>query len=56
MHPIAQGLPIHAADPGSRLPAHAVQHTGQREQPAGLVRITASRGQPPQPIGTVVVA
>jgi hypothetical protein len=31
-HPVPQRLPVHPGRPGRRLPAHAIQHVGQRDQ------------------------
>src|SRR5271170_1021023 len=37
MNPIAQRLPVHAADPGRRAPVHPVPHRSQRQQSTALV-------------------
>src|SRR5918995_3857409 len=39
MHPVPQGLPVHAADPRRLRPVHAVHNRSQRKQPAALVRV-----------------
>lgn len=45
VHPIAQGLPVHAADPGRIRPAHPVQHRRQRQKPAALVDVLRQPSQ-----------
>ena len=41
VHPVAQGLPVHAGGPRRLLPAHPVQRVGQRQQ---------ARADPPVPL------
>src|SRR4051812_22994203 len=41
VHPVAQGLPVHAGGPRRLLPAHPVQRVGQRQQ---------ARAHPPVPL------
>ena len=48
MNPVAQRLPIHPADPRRLLPAHPVQHRGQRQKPPALLRMLRSRRKPPK--------
>src|SRR3990172_2790121 len=52
VHPIAQRLAIHAADPRCRLPAHAVADSRQRQQPARLIGILGRCRSRPQLLGT----
>jgi hypothetical protein len=39
MHPVAQGLPVHPANPGGVRSAHTLKHRRQRKQTAALPRI-----------------
>jgi hypothetical protein len=48
VHPVAQRLPVHAADPSRRRPVHAVQNRGQRQQPPALVRVVRRSRQAPE--------
>ena len=48
MDPIAQRLPIHAADPGRFAAILAVAHRGQRQQPTALVCVLRPLGQTPK--------
>jgi hypothetical protein len=44
VHPIAQRLAIHAADPGRLSTVHPIEHGLQRQQPPALARIRAVLG------------
>jgi hypothetical protein len=46
MHPIAQRLTIHAANPRGVGPVHAVQHPSQRQQSSTLAIVLRALGQP----------
>jgi hypothetical protein len=48
VHPVAQRLPVHAADPGGLRPVHAVHNRRQRQEPAALVRVLGRRRQTPE--------
>jgi hypothetical protein len=48
MHPVAQRLPVHPANPGRIRPVHAVQDRSQREKPTALVRVLRRGGKPPE--------
>src|SRR5215211_5380210 len=48
MNPVAQGLPVHAADPGRLRSAHAVAHRRKRQEPAALPRVLRPPRQPPK--------
>lgn len=52
--PIAQGLAIHATDPGRLLAVHPVEHGCQRQQPSALVGMLRRGSEPPQ-VGSRVV-
>ena len=56
MHPVAQGLPVHAADPGCFAPVHPVVDGGDRQQPAAAVGISATRRKPAYFSGRIVIA
>lgn len=45
MYPVAQGLPVHAADPRRIGAAHAIQYGRQRQQPAALLAVLAVLGK-----------
>ena len=46
VHPVAQGLPVHAADAGRVRPVHPVQHRGNRQQATALVGVLRRRRKP----------
>src|SRR5215204_1457411 len=48
MHPVAQGLAVHAADPRRSGPAHPVQHRRNGQQAPALVGVLRGRRDPPQ--------
>ena len=51
VHPVAQGLPVHAGVPRRFLPRGPLQHHGQGEHPPRRLRIPAPRRLPAQPVG-----
>ena len=48
VHPVAQGLAVHAADPRRSGPAHPVQHRRNGQQAPALVGVLRGRRDPPQ--------
>jgi hypothetical protein len=48
MHPVPQGLPVHAADPRRLRPVHAVQDRCEGQKAPALVGVLHRRCQPPQ--------
>ena len=48
VHPVAQGLPIHAAVARRRGPVHPVQHRCQGQQAAALIGVLRGSRQPPK--------
>jgi hypothetical protein len=51
VHPVAQGLPVHAGVPRRFLPRAPLQHQGQGERPSRGRRIPAPLRLAPQPVG-----
>ena len=56
MHPVAQGLAIHAADTGRRSAIHPVPDSGQRQKPPALIEVLRPAGQGPKPLGRIVLS
>ena len=56
MHPVPQGLALHAADPGSFRPPMAVQHGRQGQQPPALIGVLRTARQIPHVFRAVIPA
>ena len=56
MNPIAQRLPVHAANPGRRAPVHPLPHRRQRQQPPALVHLLRPPGKRPQLLSRIVIS
>jgi hypothetical protein len=56
MNPVAQGLAVHAADPGCLHPRLALRHSRQGQEAARLRAILRPRRNSTQPIGAEIFA
>ena len=56
MNPVAQRLPIHAADAGRRASIHPVSNRCQRQQPPALVGVLRPTSERPKILRRIVVS
>ena len=56
MDPVAQGLAIHAPDPGLRPTIHSIPDRSQRQKPTALIDVLRSPGQRPKLFSRIVLS